>query len=108
MPDQRTCSGAARVDVGTSEGVGTVGPGEMAGELSLIQARPHRATVTEAQLSYEGSLTVDRDLLDAVDLAPNEQVHIANLSNGERFVTDPATPLEKGDSLLILSADAGG
>ena len=54
---------------------------------SLLRAKLHKATVTEAVLEYTGSLTVDRDLLDAVDLAPNEEVLCANMSNGERFTT---------------------
>jgi aspartate 1-decarboxylase len=53
----------------------------------MLRAKLHRATVTEAVLEYEGSLTVDRDLLDAVDLLPGEQIHVANITTGERFVT---------------------
>jgi aspartate 1-decarboxylase len=53
----------------------------------MLSAKLHRATVTEAILEYEGSLTVDRDLLDAVGLLPNEQIHVANITNGERFIT---------------------
>jgi aspartate 1-decarboxylase len=53
----------------------------------MLRAKLHRATVTEAILEYEGSLTVDRDLLDAVGLLPSEQIHVANITNGERFVT---------------------
>ncbi len=54
---------------------------------TMLRAKLHRATVTETVLEYEGSLTVDRDLLDAVGLLPNEQIHVANITNGERFVT---------------------
>jgi aspartate 1-decarboxylase len=54
---------------------------------TMLRAKLHRATITEAVLEYEGSLTVDRDLLDAVDLLPGEQIHCANITNGERFVT---------------------
>jgi len=53
----------------------------------MLRAKLHRATVTEAVLEYEGSLTVDRDLLDSVGLLPSEQIHVANITNGERFVT---------------------
>jgi len=53
----------------------------------VLRAKLHRATVTEADLEYVGSITIDRDLLDAVDIAPNEEVLVANMSNGERFTT---------------------
>lgn len=53
----------------------------------MLRAKLHSARVTEANLEYMGSLTVDRDLLDAVDIAPNEEVLVANLDNGERFTT---------------------
>ncbi len=53
----------------------------------LLKSKIHRATVTEADLDYEGSLTLDRDLMDAADLHPYEEVHIFNLTNGHRFST---------------------
>jgi len=54
---------------------------------SMLKSKLHTATVTEANLEYVGSLTVDMDLLEAVGLVPNEQIHVANLNNGERFTT---------------------
>lgn len=53
----------------------------------LIKSKIHRATVTEADLEYVGSITVDSDLLDAVDIWPGELVHVWNITNGERFET---------------------
>jgi aspartate 1-decarboxylase len=53
----------------------------------LLKSKIHRATVTEANINYEGSITVDRDLMDAADLIPYEQVHIFNVINGQRFFT---------------------
>ncbi|MEM4658884.1 MAG: aspartate 1-decarboxylase [Candidatus Methanosuratincola sp.] len=53
----------------------------------LLKSKIHRATVTEANLDYEGSLTVDRDLMDAADLMIYEQVHVFNVTNGHRFIT---------------------
>ncbi|HEY7535354.1 MAG TPA: aspartate 1-decarboxylase [Thermodesulfobacteriota bacterium] len=53
----------------------------------LLKSKIHRATVTEANLDYEGSITVDKDIMDAADLIPYEQVHIFNLTNGQRFFT---------------------
>ena len=53
----------------------------------LLKSKIHRVTVTEADLDYEGSLTVDRDLMDVADLLPYEEVHIFNVTNGHRFST---------------------
>lgn len=53
----------------------------------MLKAKLHRATVTEADLNYEGSLTIDKDLMDAVGILPFERVHIYNINNGERFDT---------------------
>jgi len=53
----------------------------------VLKAKLHRATVTEADLSYEGSLTIDKNLMDAVGIAPFERVYIYNINNGERFDT---------------------
>ena len=53
----------------------------------MLRAKIHRATVTDAHLEYEGSLTVDEDLLDAAGIRPYELVMLSNLNNGERFTT---------------------
>ena len=53
----------------------------------MMRAKIHRATVTEANVDYEGSITIDRDLMDATDLLPNEAVHVWNVTNGKRFET---------------------
>ena len=53
----------------------------------MLKAKIHNAVVTEADKDYEGSLSLDEDLLDAAGLMPYEQVHIYNITNGERFVT---------------------
>jgi len=53
----------------------------------MLRSKIHRATVTEACLDYEGSLTVDEDLLDAAGILPYEAIVISNLNNGERFTT---------------------
>src|SRR5262245_20678252 len=55
--------------------------------LSVFKSKIHRATVTEADLNYEGSITIDGDLMDAADILPHEQVQILNVNNGERFDT---------------------
>lgn len=54
---------------------------------TLIKSKIHRATVTQADLHYVGSVTIDADLLDAADLLPGELVHIVDISNGARLET---------------------
>ena len=54
---------------------------------TMCKSKIHRATVTEANLEYTGSLTLDTDLMQAADLVPYEQVHVLNLTNGERIQT---------------------
>ncbi len=53
----------------------------------MMRAKIHRATVTQADVHYEGSITIDRTLLDATDLLPNEAVCVWNVTNGNRFET---------------------
>lgn len=55
--------------------------------LTMLKAKLHRATVTQADLDYEGSIAIDRDLLDASGILPNEQVDVLNITNGARFTT---------------------
>lgn len=54
---------------------------------TMLTSKIHRATVTQADLHYVGSVTVDEDLLDAAGLLPGEQVHIVDIDNGARLVT---------------------
>jgi aspartate 1-decarboxylase len=53
----------------------------------ILYSKIHRATVTAADLHYEGSITIDRRLMDLADLVPHQQVQIYNISNGARFET---------------------
>jgi aspartate 1-decarboxylase len=55
--------------------------------LNLLKAKIHRATVTDANVAYEGSITIDRQLLEASGIHVHEQVHVVDVDNGERFVT---------------------
>ncbi|QOT00519.1 aspartate 1-decarboxylase [Brevibacterium sp. JNUCC-42] len=54
---------------------------------TMMTAKIHRATVTEANLNYVGSITIDKDILNALDLLPNEKVQIVNNNNGARLET---------------------
>ena len=53
----------------------------------MLKSKIHKARVTETNLDYEGSLTLDESLMRAADMIPYEQVHVYNISNGERFLT---------------------
>lgn len=55
--------------------------------VTLMKAKLHRATVTQADLEYEGSIAIDGDLLDASGILPHEQVDVLNITNGARFTT---------------------
>jgi len=65
----------------------------------ILRAKIHRATVTESNLQYEGSITIDASLLKAAGIAPYEQVSVSNLMNGERFETY-VIPGKKGEVCL--------
>ena len=53
----------------------------------MMKSKIHRATVTETNVDYEGSLTIDEDLLKAADILPNEQIHVWDVTNGTRLIT---------------------
>lgn len=56
-------------------------------QIQVMKSKLHCVTVTQAELDYIGSVTIDEDLMDAANLIENEQVHILNKNNGERFIT---------------------
>jgi aspartate 1-decarboxylase len=68
----------------------------------MLRSKIHRAVVTDACLDYEGSLTVDEDLLDAAGILPYEAIVISNLNNGERFTTY-AMAGKRGSGEVILN-----
>ena len=68
----------------------------------MLRAKIHRAVVTDACLEYEGSLTVDADLLDAAGILPYELVMVSNLNNGERFTTY-AINGKRGSGAIVLN-----
>jgi len=55
--------------------------------INLLKSKIHRATVTHCNLNYEGSIGIDRKLMDACGFLPYEQVDVLNINNGERFTT---------------------
>ena len=73
--------------------------------LNILKSKIHRVTVTEANLNYIGSITIDQDLLDAANLIPNEKVSIVNNNNGERLDTY-VIPGERGSGVICLNGAA--
>src|ERR1700741_891300 len=87
--------------------------------LTLMKAKLHRETVTQADLDYEGSIAIDRDLLDASGILPHEQVDVLNITNGQRFTTyaieaprgsrvigvngAAARLVQKGDKVIVVT-----
>jgi len=71
----------------------------------MMKSKIHRATVTMADLDYEGSLTVDQNLLDAAQMAPYEMVKVFNINNGARFETY-VIPGEPGSGVICLNGAA--
>jgi aspartate 1-decarboxylase len=72
---------------------------------TLLKSKIHRATVTDCELHYEGSCAIDEYLLKAANLMENEQVHIWNINNGERFVTY-AIRGERGSGIISVNGSA--
>lgn len=89
---------------------------------TLMRTKIHRATVTDANLDYVGSITIDRDLMDEADLAEFEQVHVVDVNNGARFETyviegergsgtmcvngAAARLVQKGDKIIVIAYGA--
>ena len=73
--------------------------------IEVVKSKIHRVTVTEANLNYIGSITIDQDLLDAANLIPNEKVSIVNNNNGERLDTY-VIPGERGSGVVCLNGAA--
>ncbi|HXG79724.1 MAG TPA: aspartate 1-decarboxylase [Methyloceanibacter sp.] len=87
--------------------------------LTMLKAKLHRATVTGADLHYEGSIAIDRDLLDASGILPHERVDVLNIDTGGRFTTyaieaprgsraicvngAAARLVQKGDKVIIIA-----
>jgi aspartate 1-decarboxylase len=87
--------------------------------LTMMKAKLHRATVTQADLDYEGSISIDRDLLDASGILPHEQVDVLNVTTGARFTTyaieaprgsrtvgvngAAARLVQKGDKVIVVT-----
>ena len=73
--------------------------------LNMLKAKIHRATVTHAELHYEGSIAIDSVLLDASGIREYEQIHAWNINNGKRFVTY-ALRAEAGSGIISVNGSA--
>ena len=73
--------------------------------ITLLKSKLHRVKVTQAELNYVGSITIDEDLMDAANLRENEQVHIVNNNNGERLITYVIKG-ERGSGIICLNGAA--
>ncbi len=74
-------------------------------QIEVVKSKIHRVTVTEADLNYVGSITIDEDLLDAANMIENEKVQIVNINNGERFETYIIKG-ERGSGIMCLNGPA--
>ncbi len=72
---------------------------------SMLRSKVHGATVTDANLEYEGSITIDRDLMDAADFLPHEKVDIYDITNGSRLATY-VIPGERGSRVIGVNGAA--
>jgi aspartate 1-decarboxylase len=72
---------------------------------NMLKSKIHRATVTDANINYEGSITIDKKLMEAADIIPYEQVHVLNINNGARFTTY-AIEGEAGSGEICLNGAA--
>ncbi len=74
-------------------------------QIEVLKSKIHRVKVTQAELHYVGSITIDEDLIDAANLVENEKVQIVNINNGERFETYVIKG-ERGSGVVCLNGPA--
>ena len=72
---------------------------------TMLKSKLHRATVTEANIQYEGSITIDKDLMEAADMLPYEQVHVLDIDNGARLETYVIEG-ERGSGVICINGAA--
>jgi aspartate 1-decarboxylase len=73
--------------------------------IEVLKSKIHRVTITEANLNYLGSVTIDEDLMDAANLIENEKVQVVNINNGERLETYVIKG-ERGTGVICLNGPA--
>ena len=73
--------------------------------IEVVKSKIHKVTVTDANLKYVGSITIDENLMDAADIIENEKVHVVNINNGERLITYVIKG-ERGSGMICLNGPA--
>ena len=73
---------------------------------TMLKSKIHRARVTDGNIAYEGSITIDKKLMEAADILPYEQVHILNINNGARFHTYAIEGKEDSGEICLNGAAA--
>ncbi|HTY82190.1 MAG TPA: aspartate 1-decarboxylase [Dehalococcoidales bacterium] len=73
---------------------------------TMLKSKIHRASVTDANINYEGSITIDKKLMTAADILPYEQVHVLNVNNGARFTTYAIEGREGAGDICLNGAAA--
>jgi aspartate 1-decarboxylase len=73
---------------------------------TMMKSKIHRATVTDANINYEGSITIDKKLMKAADIIAYEQVHVLNVNNGARFTTYAIEGAEGSGEICLNGAAA--
>ncbi len=73
--------------------------------ITMMKSKIHRATVTDANLNYIGSITIDEELMEKANILENEKVHVVNVNNGERFETYVITG-ERGSGAICINGAA--
>ncbi|MEI6577119.1 MAG: aspartate 1-decarboxylase [Bacteroidota bacterium] len=73
--------------------------------IEVLKSKIHRAVLTDANLHYVGSLSIDEDLMDAAGIIANEKIHVLNVTNGERLVTY-AIQAPRGSGAIVLNGAA--
>lgn len=73
---------------------------------SMLKSKIHRARVTDGNIAYEGSITIDRKLMEAADIVPYEQVQVLNINNGARFQTYAIEGKENSGEICLNGAAA--
>ena len=73
---------------------------------TMLKSKIHRARVTDGNIAYEGSITIDKKLMEAADILPYEQVHILNINNGARFHTYAIEGKENSGEICLNGAAA--
>lgn len=74
-------------------------------ERFVLKSKIHGATITGTELNYEGSITIDQQLLEKADILPGEQVHVLNFNNGQRFITYTIAG-NRGTGEIVLNGPA--